>query len=388
LSAHANGVVVSGAESPRRHQSEALVVSFGSDGRERFRVTLKDPPSTTQPPRAAATAVAVAPAGVYVLTISAQLHGPTRVQLTLLDETGKARFTTPLELSGQAAPALLADSEGNVIVAGAALSGGSLGIVKYTPEGVRSWSKTFEYTGDIPLLTESRGRLVLAASFQGAARFHDQRVEHTGKVEYRCGAAGAACDDASRALLVVELDSAGNALRTRVFGSPASRISVSDLKARPDGGVFVTGEFSGPSTAVGQHSLCELEAGMPPADSSAFRELGAATSESCDCRKDQRDLFLLQLGPDFEPAWVKTLALGMQRPRLAPNAAGELSWAARTWHVAQQPAAGRGVLSLWRLDASGQVRSRHIAERTFALLASAADATYISDGRRLLRTRL
>jgi hypothetical protein len=362
-------------------------VSFGSDGRERFRVALQDPPSTTRPPRAAAMAVAVAPTGVYVLTISAQVHGPTRVQLTLLDDAGKPRFTTPLELSGQAAPALLADSEGNVIVAGGVVSGGALGIVKYTSEGVRLWSKTYEYTGDMPLWTESRGRLVLAASFHGVARFHDQRVEHAGKFEYRCGAAVAACNDASRALLVVEFDRAGDPVRTRVFGSPASRISVSDLEARPDGGVFVTGEFSGPSTLIGQHSLCELEAGMPPADSSAFRELSAGAHESCDCRKDQRDLFLLQLGPDSEPVWVKTLALGMQKPRLALTASGGLSWAAQTWQAAPQQGAGRGALSLWRLDASGEVRSRHTAKRPFALLASAGEATYVSDGRSLLKTR-
>jgi hypothetical protein len=324
---------------------------------------------------------------MYVLTISAQIHGPTRVQLTLLDDAGKPRFTTPLELSGQAAPALLADSEGNAIVAGAVVSGGALGIVKYTPAGVRSWFKTYEYTGDIPLLAESRGRLVLAASFHGVARFDDQRVEHAGKLEYRCGAAVAACDDASRALLIVELDAAGNALQSRVFGSPASRISISDLKARPDGGVFVTGEFSGPSTLVGQHSLCELEAGMPAAESSAFRELGAGAIESCDCRKDQRDLFLLQLGPDAEPVWVKTLALGMQRPRLAVTPSGELAWAAQTWQVAQQQGTGGGALSLWRLDATGEVRSRHTAKRPFALMASAGEGTYVSDGRRLLRTR-
>jgi hypothetical protein len=105
-----------------------------------------------------------------VLSTAARKGGPTAVQLTLLGASGKLRFTTPLDLSGQAAPKLVADVTGDAIVTGAPAEGGSLAVAKYAADGKRRWSKIFRYSGDVPELAATASGIVLAVSFPAPLR--------------------------------------------------------------------------------------------------------------------------------------------------------------------------------------------------------------------------
>jgi len=82
LAATGDGVLVAGAESRERAQSQPFVAAFDADGRERYRVTLDEPRSTTTPARGVAVAVAgTASGGAYVVSTAARVDGSSVVAL-------------------------------------------------------------------------------------------------------------------------------------------------------------------------------------------------------------------------------------------------------------------------------------------------------------------
>ena len=105
LAATSDGVLVAGAESSKRAQSEPFVAAFEADGRERYRITLAEPRSTTTPPRARAVALAATPSGdAYVVSTATRVGGTGAVVLSLVDAHGRLRFSTSVELSILAEP--------------------------------------------------------------------------------------------------------------------------------------------------------------------------------------------------------------------------------------------------------------------------------------------
>jgi hypothetical protein len=229
---------------------------------------------------------------------------------------------------------------------------------------------------------------VLAASFHGAARFGNEAVHQHGTVQMPCEGAARGCEEPSRALLVAEFNELGEPVRVRSFGTPASVFVPSDLAMLPDGGVAVTGEFRGPRTALGGLSICELEQGMPSAETPLFRELGGGDGPLCPCRSNRRDLFVLRLSQSGEPVWVKTLAVGGHQPKLGVTSSGTLTWAAQ---IGNPDAKAEDELptrfSLWTLDDAGAARDRRSASAIVERFAMGDDAAYVSDGKTLRKIR-
>jgi hypothetical protein len=380
--------LVAGADSSERKQWAPFVAAFAEDGRERFRILLHESaPSSTKPPRAAAVAIARTQSGsVYVLSTAAQTGSPTSVTLTLLEADGRQRFSVPIDLFGQVPPALHADSQGHAIVVGIREPGALLGILKFADDGTLRWSKNYRYEGDVPRLAEVGDRLLLAGSFHGSVEFGDVAASHTATLFVSCGTEEARCEAKGKALVVAELDAAGDAVRARMFGAPAASITLSGVAARPEGRSVLTGEFQGPNVVLGSVSLCEREPGMPPADATGFREREGAFY-ACSCREGGRDLFALELGADLMPRWAKILATGRPQPRIAWSAAaGGLVWAA---HTSRSTGENGGELSLWEVDSDGRVTSRRSAPGPFSELAVAEDRiAYLSDRKRLMRAKL
>lgn len=384
VATHRRGVLLVGAESTRRGHAEPFVASFADDGRELYRATLGEPRSTTTPSRAVAVAAAAAPNGdAYVVATAARIDAPPAVQLTLLDAEGKQRFSSPLELSGQAEPKLAVDAAGDAVVAGMPASGRALVIAKYAPDGARRWAQTFDYSGDVPRVAAVGSRIVLVASFHGSARFGSHAVQHTGTQPYRCGSDPAQCERPSRALLVVELDGDGTAARARILGSSSAVIQISDLAPLPGGGLVVSGEFSGARAELGAVSACELEPGLPEPEPVVFRERADVTTQRCVCRNERRDLFVAELGAGGEPVWWKTLALGEPDARLAAAHDGPMLWGARLSDTST--GGGESTASVWTLDDSGTVRSRHTTSAPVRELSVGASGAYVSDAHTLRR---
>ncbi len=385
LWADEQGVFVAGADASSRTGAQPFVASFAASGQERFRVPLAGIAiSRLKPARASALALAGEGAGsVYVLTSAVQPDGLGSRQLTLLGAKGSVRFSAPLE---DAAAHVVVDSRGAAIVSGA-VGVGALAVAKYTSEGTRVWSHRYEYGGDEPLLTTVGDHLLLAASLHGSAQL-GARVTHSDTFRYRCAQSQTDCEAVGHALLVVELDALGMPVQSNVFGGASSDLALSGLALLADGRLLLTGEFQGPPTALAAVSLCEMQPGMPGVEASVFHEAGSAAAGACRCRKDQRDLFLLQLSRELQPLWAKTLALGEPKPQVARAASG-MVWAARlTSSPAGATSSDRdgGQLALWSLSPAGDVTARRTVAGGFKLMTAAGGgAVYLSDGRSVQR---
>lgn len=389
LSADEGGVFAAGADSSRQTGARSFVASYARDGRERFRVSLDQTAiSGLKPPRASAVSLAAAGNGaVYALSVAASPPAGTALHLTLLDASGRERFSVPLELSAQVPARVVADSRGDAFVIGLALSG-ELTVAKYSSDGARAWLNRYPYEGELPWLAIVGDHLALAASLHGFAELGAERTTRLGSFHYRCEDTARECEADARALFVAELDGDGKAVKRALFGSASNAVSASGFAALPDGRLIVTGEFYGPPLVMGNRTLCELQPGMPARESGLFREAGSGDAHACDCRTDQRDLFVLELSRDGVPLWIKTLALGEPKPRVAAGADGGIIWAAQV--TSASPPLGApatsSALHVWQLDASGFVRRRQSASRAFKLLSVAANgAVYVSDGRNLQR---
>ena len=389
LSADEDGVFAAGADSSSRTGAQSFVASYDREGHERFRVSLdKTAISGLKPPRASAFSVAAAGHGaVYALTLAANAPALASLHLSLLEATGRERFSVPLELSTQVGARVIADTLGDAFVIGLAPSG-ELTLAKYASTGARAWLKRYPYQGDLPWLALAGDHLALAASLHGFAEFGAKRLSLLDTFRYHCEDTTRECEAEARALLIAELDGDGNAVQSALLGSASNSVSVSGFAALPDGRLVVTGEFSGPALAMGNVTLCELQPGMPARESAVFREGNNAAAHACDCRGDQRDLFVLELSRSGLPLWAKTLALGQAQPRIAASADGSIIWAAQTATDSAELAASAksSALAWWQLDANGLVRQRQSAERALRLMTVAADGgAYISDGRNLQR---
>jgi hypothetical protein len=388
LAARPGGVVVVGADASKSGQGEPFVASLDGDGRERFRVKLGEPRSTLARPRAVAVvAAATAADEVYVVSIAVRSAAPTAVGLTLLDASGRARFSIPLELSAQVAPSLVVEPNGDVFVGGWLPSGSEFAVSKVSHDGTRSWTKTYPLAGSALRLLRFGEGLVLVGSLSGRLEFGASSLARTETIEYRCAGDDRPCADPATSLFLAELGPAGEPLRARLLGSASSRLSLSDATVSGDR-LVVTGEYSGPPTALGTAALCELEPGMPELEApGAFREMGEAPR--CACRRDRRDLFLLSLDARAEPRWAKTLAVGAQAPLLAAGD-GELRWAANLWRntaAAGGRPNGNGELALWSLDAEGSVRVRRGVPGSVRQMVATPGAVYLSDQRRVRKTQ-
>jgi hypothetical protein len=388
LAATSDGVLVAGAESREREQSGPFVASFDAEGHERYRVTLDQPRSTTTPPRARAVALASTTSGeAYVVSTALHVDGSGAVALSLVDARGHLRFSIPVELSLRDEPSLVVEPNGDVIVAGSLPSGQQFTVFKQTQAGTRVWTKTYAISGDMLRLVRVGQRLLLVGSLHGTIQFGATRLAQTEKVEFHCAGDPYPCEERALSLLVAELGATGEPLRARLLGPPSGRLSVSDVAVTGDG-LLVTGQYEGPPVELGRVALCELEAGMPEAESRTFHELGGGPH--CSCRLDRRDLFLLALDAEGEPRWAKTLALGAPKPRVTAGAKGEVRWVAEGPAVASASGPTADVssqVSLWSLEAGGAVSTRRATAGSLSQMAAGSGAVYLSDQRVLRKTK-
>lgn len=388
LAALGDGVLVAGAESSERAQSQPFVAAFDADGRERYRVTLDQPRSTTTPPRAAAIAVAGTASGeAYVVSTAAQDDGSGAVVLSLVDSRGRLRFSTPVELSVLTEPSLVVEPNGDVIVAGSLPSGQEFVVFKQTQMGTRIWTKVYAVSGGVLRLVRLGQRLLLVGSLGGTAQFGAARLARTENVAFRCAGDPHPCQERALSLLFAELGPTGEPLRARLLGPANGRLSVSDVAVAGDG-LLVTGEYEGPPVELGKLALCELDGGMPEPESRVFHELGGGPH--CSCRRDRRDLFLLALDAEGEPRWAETLALGGPTPRVAADTRGEIRWAAEGSTVAAANGSTADVsseVSLWSLNAAGAVSTRRRAPGGFRQMTAGPGGLYLSDQRVLRKTK-
>lgn len=408
--ADARGIWVAGGDSPAKHSSRPFIAQLSPRGRESWRVVVDQGfRPAAKAGRAAALATSATAAGdVYTVIFSA--HSPGTLFLSKLDGAGRHRWTNPVELAN-AGVVLTTDARGNAVLVGAVAPRGgvrdaatTLRIEKYSTDGVRLWSRSYDHDGELPrIVRKADDHLVLAASLHGAAQFGDTRHEHRGQLGIRCAGEDEGCpvDQPSTGLLLAELDHEGAPLWSRLFAAPGSLIAVSDLAVSPDGHLFVTGEYQGPKMNIESLALCELRPGMPAAERRPAFEPGPST-DPCVCLRDERDLFVLALDEIGEPRWAKTLALGRPQPRLASTPRGNLVWAAQLFEgapdaatqpgaVAQPSAADRRLsLSLWNIDPSGAVLRRRAAPGVgLEFVAAAPDGSlYLSDGKSLRKTSI
>lgn len=384
LAANAGGVLVAGSDSHARAQAEAIVASFTQDGRPRYRVKLEQPRSTLSPGRAFAFALAAGANGEAYVLSNAVLHDwSTVVALSLLDARGGVLFTQELEISVLAA-SVVADANGDAVVAGWSTKTKALTLFKVARDGKRAWSKSYPFDGTLPRLLRFGDGLALVGSLHGTAEFGDVKLARRENVSYRCAGQEAVCEDGASSLLIVELDAAGTPLKARLLGAPANRVVVSDAAVTAGGHLVVTGEFSGPTAELGKVSLCELEPGMPAVTPDSFRETGW-DRRVCTCSSDRRDLFLLELAPGAEPVWATTLAVGAPAPRVAAGENGELRWGAGVGQAPDKPGPATANV-LWSLGPTGVVSARRSAPGVPLNLTAGDGALYLSDEHVLRKT--
>jgi hypothetical protein len=316
--------------------------------------------------------------------VSVSFETPTRSYLAIIDARGRLVKSVLLNVANEA---LTTDSLGNAIVAGRRPIDdltGELVIEKYSKNGELSWSKSYPYSGDVPrLVSRDDDHLLLAAALRGAAKFGAAEYDHRATLPVHCAGEAEACPYAApgHALLVVDLDAQGEAVKSRLFGSPKSSLEVSGAAVLPSGSLAVTGEFQGAPLALGSQTLCELEPGLP-AGEPLFESKGGR--DLCSCSKDARDLYLLLVDDAFEPRWTQR-AVGSNEPEVAASSDGSIFWSTRAREMAAAPSEPMHLL-WWLSEAGSGSRPYH---GMFGRLAVSREGdAYASNGLRLGRIAL
>ena len=391
LAVDGSGVLVCGMTA----EGEPAVARISFEGSEGWQGLLGGVvPSTSKPPRRGAMRVAPGPAGdAYVLSVASQSLTGDTAALTRVAADGRLSWHRPLALWGSAPPALLSDEMGNAWVVGfAAGSGGRvptgvLVIQRYDAAGVRSWERRYAHAGPVPeIALGPHGQLVLASALRGTAHFGGEPKRFEESVSYRCAGREEVCTEPASALLVVQLDAGGEVLRQWLHGAPGASLHVSDVAVVGDGvaalgdgvaasrgGLLVTGEFFGGAVELGPVSLREIEPGMPPA------EIGPAIEEApdfgprlatkpCSCRRDRRDLYVMELNQGAGPVWAQVPMLGRANPRVLLGCGGRRLWIAEgadppsgNLDPVEARRARRGALWVWEFDEGGHAQARHVA---------------------------